>query len=524
MLKAEIALSDLSCQVEWQGDVIALGESRIVPHPHPALETLLVRTEGQWFVVVRECLAATGIHEKASTGVIDAERFNELYRACLMWPLDYVMIEVAQEGQRLKIRSGVLGSAPVYCRATDDRVTISWDFADFLDHPLAIDLEIASHYLALSTVYSAQHICAGITMLTERSSLYLEPGKARYHYPTPVEAAAPSTSKPPAGGDTLAAFRALLHNVVSARPATAAQIALELSGGMDSATVASALSTTFGAVASRGILLSGDHRQAQVERRQRIASELGLLDHTVEIDAFPPTLDLRPRQRREYPHPELYLEAFEALWGSARTQGCELLFTGIGGDELFPTYRNEAVQEQRKSDPLVAAARGYAEKILSPRALGAARSLRVLDAPASPVAVSSLLASACQAPHLLRRGLWPVNPLSDPRLVAFCHRLPAEGRHGRETMRQYLHACLGDGVFPRHYVKETFARTLPHLISKQAKTIASQLQDCALADLGLVDQRAVLALLNEVASTQEDAPTAPLVSLLWLERFVRQIG
>ncbi len=91
-------------------------------------------------------------------------------------------------------------------------------------------------------------------------------------------------------------------------------------------------------------------------------------------------------------------------------------------------------------------------------------------------------------------------------------------------MRQYLHAQLGGEVFPRGYTKETFVQVLPEQISKHAKTVASQLRDCALADLGLVDQRAVLTLLDTVAATRGQVPTAALASFLWLERCVRQVS
>jgi asparagine synthase (glutamine-hydrolysing) len=140
------------------------------------------------------------------------------------------------------------------------------------------------------------------------------------------------------------------------------------------------------------------------------------------------------------------------------------------------------------------------------------------------VTVSGLLAGVCQAPHLLRHGLWPVNPLGAPDLVAFCHRLPKESRHGRAIMRRYLHGRLGEEVFPVGYVKETFAKVLSDLISREANTIAAQLQECALADLGLVDQRAVLALLDEVSTARTKAAMAPLANFLWLERLARQVA
>ena len=521
MLKAEIVLRDLACRPQWKDGALAMGQSRITPHAHPALETLFVETEGQWFLVVRERHVA--LPAEASTGPVDAERFGELYRACLTWPLDYVMIEGARDGHRVRVRSGVYGAAPVYVRATTDRLSLSWDLADLLDGVRSIDFGIASHFLALGSVYSAQHLCSGITLLTERASLFAEPGKARYQYPAAVEPAAPSPD-PLSEAEAVEAFGTLLHGIVSARPTAGDQVAVELSGGMDSATVASALANAYGVVASRGILLGGDERDVQVKRREKIVQRLGLLDETVDIDAYLPSLDLQPGERKVYPHAELYLEAFDRLWGSARAQGRRMLFTGVGGDELFPTYRQEATCAVDAGGALIGEARNHAVRLLTPRAQDALGASRLFDAPASPLPVSSLLASSCQAPHLLRHGLWPVNPLSDPRLVAFCYRLAPQRRHGRATMRGFLRERLGGDVFPPDYAKETFACVLPSLISRQVKAVAAQLRECALADMGLVDRRAALDLLDDVAATRGDAAAAPLISFLWLERFVRQLA
>ncbi len=522
MLKAEIALRDLSCAPEWRDGMLAIGAGWIKPHAHAALETLFAHTQGQWMLVVRERHAGMPSREEDVHATLDAKAFDELHRACLMWPLDYVMIEVAQAGHRIKLRSGMYGAAPVYCRSTTDALSVSWDLADFLAGPAFIDFDIASVFLALGSPYSAQTILSGVTMLTERAVIFAEPGRARYHYPAAVEVGARSTAST-FDGEADDAFEKLLHGIVSARPAEGKRIAVELSGGMDSATVACALTRAFGRVASKGILLSGEERQPQIARREKIGQRLGLIDGTVDIDAYPPTLDLQPGERKVYPHAELYLEAFDRLWGSATAEGREWLFTGVGGDELFPTYQDEA-EHAAPGSALVEQARHHATRLLTPRAQAAVRASRMFDAPASPIPVSSLLASTCQAPHLLRHGLWPVNPLSDPRLVAFCHRLPHAGRHRRGAMQRYLGRHLGADVFPPNYAKETFARVLPDLISRHEKHLASQLRECALADHGLVDHGAALALLKEVAATRGDAPAAPLISFLWLERFVRQLA
>jgi len=519
MLKADIALSDLAHEAVLKNGAISLGGSRITPYAHSALEVLFVRTEGQWFLVVRECLA--GIEAQSITEVsVDAERFDQLYRECLMWPLDYVLLEVAQVGRRLKVRSGVYGVAPLYCRADFDQITLSWDPADLLAPSMAVDMEIASHCLVLDTIYSARQVCVGVTMLTERASLYVEPGRASYQYPKAAEDTAPLDGL--SGEEALEEFSQLLQKAVSKRPVASKRIAIQLSGGMDSAAVASALASTHGALQSGGILLDGACRKSQVGRREHIAGRLGLNDETIEMSSFPPSLDLCPSgYRREYQFKEFYLEAFEALWRTMQARECAWLFTGVGGDELFLPRSDELLASDGK---IYVEIRHHAESLLTPRALSAARSLRRFDAPLAPVPVSSLLAQACHAPHLLKRGLWAVNPLCDPSLVAFCHRLAPEHRQNRETLHRYLQSCFGKDVFPSGYIKETFVRVLPELIARQANGIAGQLRECALADLGLVSRDAVLALLDTVKTTRSEVLTAPLANFLWLERFVRQLG
>ncbi|HEX7814564.1 asparagine synthase-related protein [Dyella sp.] len=522
MLKARITLCDLLLEATRQGESIVFGGSHITAHAHALLESVLVKTRGQWFFVVRERLAAGAIARAVQDREVSPETFGKLYNECLLWPLDYVLIEVAQAGCRMRLRSGVLGSVPVYCRATHDKATVSWDFTDLATGSTAVDTEIAAHRLAMHTVYSARQLYVGVHLLTERATLDIEPGKASFRYPTPIQESIPSPLADDI--DALQVFGSLLQRVVSSRPLMTGRLALELSGGMDSASVACALASRYVGIASKGILLDGEVRQPQVERRQWIVERLGLHDETVEISAFPPIIDLQQMSATSNLYWEYYLEACAALWSLARSQGRDTLFTGIGGDELFPSYLNEMPGHLLGKTSRAADIQHCALSLLTPRALGAANSLRGFDAPLSPVPATSLLAHACRAPDLLRHGMWPVNPLSDPNLVAFCHRLPRGSRQGRELMRQYLESHLGSNVFARDYTKETFADVLPGQIALHADTLAIQLRECALADLGLINHKAVLALLDTVVVTRAQAPTAALASFLWLERGVRQIG
>jgi len=522
VIKADIALADLSFDPTWHDDHLTAGASSVTPFAHPMLETRLIRAPGRWLIMVRERLADAPGERDGPVAVVDAPdeaTYHALYQECLLWPLDYVLIEAAQAGHRLRIRAGVPGTAPVYCRVVDDRVTVSWDSADFADRPAMIDLEVASHQLALRSTYAARQLHTGVVLLTERASLHVEPGRARFRYPEPIQESVPAGDD---GEDMLPRFSEALQRAVSLRPWLDDSVSLELSGGMDSATVAVALAGLHEGIDSKGILLDGEVRSPQMRRRDLMAERLGLNDLTVDITAFPPGLDLSaPREPYGFCR-EFYLEACSALWASARDRGRHTLFTGVGGDELFPAYLDEISVGAAKGPTWARDARSYAEELLMPRARAAARSLPCFDAPASPVPVTSLLANACRAPDLLKHGQWPVHPLSDPRLAYLCHRLPRSSREGREVMRRYLERHLGGDVFPRGYLKETFADVLPPLIAQHADRLAAQLKECALADLGLVDRGAVLALLGTIAESRSHPATSAFASFLWLERCARQ--
>lgn len=522
MLKAEIKLSDLVHAPSWDGDQLLIGQSRIRPFSHAALEVRLVRSEAQWFLVVRERWTGdgrSGAGEVFSCHVADEAEFARLYRVNLAWPLDYLMIEAAQDGCRLRIRAGALGVAPVYCMATRDSVSLTWDFADFLSRPLMIDPAVASRLLSLRAGYSAQHICSGVNVLTERSVLFLEPGSARYQYPSPVAPPVPAATD--GEDDTVGRFGEILRQGLCSRPLIAGQVVLELSGGMDSAAVACAFADVHGRFSSKGVLVGRELGRAQAERRNLIVDRLGLRDATIEMEEFLPSLDLQPRRARpEYMYPEFYREAFEQLWDQSRGERLIWLMTGVGGDELFPRYQGEGGGDAA----VVVNARDIGESLLTRHAAEAAQAMHVFDAPQGIAPASTLIASICQAPLALRRGLWPVTPLSAPDMVTYCYSLPTARRRHRDTMRRFLGARLREDVFPENYKKETFSHVLPHLIAQQATALREQLDECALSDLGLVDRKKALTLLDDVAQTKSEAATASLVSFLWIERFVRQFG
>ncbi|CAJ94298.1 Asparagine synthase [Cupriavidus necator] len=528
MLKATINIDDLVRTPRIHSGGIQVEGSDITPFPNPCLRTVFVQGKDRWIYAVLE-RGAQKLDDRLPT-VHDARSFEDyasIHRTILSWPLDYVLIEAVSNGEnaQLRITSGRLGVAPLYATVGVGRVLLSWDCADLISRGShSADFEVLAHALGLRTFYASRQVCTGIALLTERSSLSLDANSASFAYPSAAPALSPHALRD--GVDALGTFESYLEGAIGARPLDASACIAELSGGMDSASVAIAAARVLGGLKqSAGIVLAGTDHTIQNTRRRLIAREIGLRDASFDMSTHMPSLDLDPSAREpEHPLGEFYLEAFDEIWRHAATLGCHTLLTGIGGDELFPRYQTDKAAGDWKRPARLIAAERIARSILSRRAQVALDTEPLYCAPASVVPHTGLLAHASRSPYMLRRGLWPVNPLCDPALIGFCHRLPGEFRLDRQLLRQYLRTRLEHDLFPIGYKKETFDYVLPEVIGCHYARLSAQLRESALADFGLVDMTAVRKVLSGVADTRDVTATAPLAIFLFLERFMRQIA
>lgn len=527
MLKARINIEDLSRTPRRCGGGIRLGGSEISAFPSPCLRSVFVQAKNRWiYAVLERSTHEPDKHFSFARGILSSEDYAVVHKEILDWPLDYVLVEAVSNGinAQMRITTGLLGVAPLYAAVTTGHVKLSWDCADVLSRGShAADFEVLAHVLGLRTFYASRQVCTGIALLTERSSLIVDADGASFVYPTAAPMLSPHALQE--GVDALAAFEACMASAIGARPLDASRCLVELSGGMDSASVAVATAQHSGARwRSAGIVLAEPDRTIQSRRRRSIVQMLGLADETLDMSAYMPSIDLDSAVRApEHPLGEFYIEAFDALWRQAAMKGCHAVLTGIGGDELFPRYETDDPSASRAKPLLLAAAEKIARSMLSHRARVAADTEPLYCAPASAVPHTALLAHASRSPYMMRLGLWPVNPLCDPGLIGFCHRLPVEFRGERRMLRQYLHRHLRKGLFPIGYKKETFDYVLPEVIARHHDRMHAQLRECALADFGLVDMKAVRSVLKRVADTRDIAATAPLSIFLFLERFMRQV-
>jgi Asparagine synthase len=255
------------------------------------------------------------------------------------------------------------------------------------------------------------------------------------------------------GGDVCGAFEQILDAVlVRYFGKTPQKIAAHLSGGVDSALVASAAAQRFRTVHTYAVLVPGRAALAQSHRRRKLINALGFIDRTIDAAIATP---LNPKsrrviERRVVPWEDLYLEAFDELHTIAQESGDDVLLTGHGGDELLGLYWSEiaSVDRAQMLGPMFPQ-----PDFLTSRASDAAReaALNCDRSPAAYIQRSAFEAIGNLSAQFLRYGIWAVHPLVAPELVQFCHALPIKWRSGKRIALDFLGthgAPLSDSHFP----------------------------------------------------------------------------
>ncbi len=364
-------------------------------------------TDGhQVALTVRE--RARGLPRDRHDGLLvhlDAEAYVARRQELLAWPLDFVMVEQLRSGE-LTVRAGAWGAAPLYlARNHDGSVNGSWDLAELPRSAREdIDEVVAARFLAGLSTYGHRTLWKQVLRLSERSTARVSPGQLQMHYPSAALQARPRRLRDTA--DPVSAFDALLGAAARLREHRAQIAAVEISGGLDSATVAvSAGSSDRVAAHSYALSIGGPAGAQQLRRRHAIVSHGRFDDVLVDAAAHLPlgSGGRRGSGRWTDPDEEPYADALEAVLAAVVARGVRVVYTGIGGDELLAAHTPIPAPTDDSFDSAPAPPSEPACIILSPRARALAGELP--NTPAAVVPEPALLAAGSRAPVFLRAAL-----------------------------------------------------------------------------------------------------------------------
>lgn len=301
---------------------------------------------------------------------------------------------------RVRLTAGGLGVAPLYLARDHQVLYGSWDVADLTDFASTNRIvdRVVVRLLTRRHRYSSDTLFADITRLTERASAEFSSLGLRLSYPPDAPHVLAARRLAP-DADPVEVFQRHLSTMTDpVVDADGDHLAVELSGGLDSANVAlSAARRSRDRLLSLGVLVDGDAGREQCDRRGILASSLGLYDVAVYASQHPPFG--ADGARFLGPHDgdgEVYREVFDILRQQAVTKGTRIVLTGFGGDEMLALRSSERGRAPRYP-PI--------PEWLTDRAITALAELETNVAPVAPVALPTLMAFAARHPAYLRLGL-----------------------------------------------------------------------------------------------------------------------
>jgi hypothetical protein len=501
----------------WSGSSYTDGPSHITPFAHPNLEHFLLTDGETTLVAVRERARHAA---SPPTGHVPPMVFVDAREKARAWPLDFHLIELGAEAAT--IQAGSWGTAPLYLHSPGAGVlTGSWEYADIarrVPKPTISRLEIMRS-LTWWHRYTRYTPIEEISMLTERATAHLALDGLTVSYPSPALHSSPRSLRK--GANPIAAFDILLNNVVDQRWYDPSRSTVELSGGMDSATVGLTLGHRDpDVVGTCAILLPGKPGKQQAQRRREItqAAHLTGSDVTVHGVMFPPLHVKGPRTAGDavLPTQEFYSEAFDVLFSRLREAGIDTAFTGVGGDELLalrPGERDRPLDWDRQHPTW-----------LTKAGLELVEAGESALAPASIISEVTLMAFAAGAPLYLRHGIWPISPLAAPQMITFGEWLPVEWREKKTLLRRrLLERGLSTSV-AHPALTENLAGVMNVGMTRWGlKHLENISADSRLAELGVIDPDALRAAVARVKDAGVKEDDHPLIAVILAEMFVESV-
>lgn len=497
---------------------LACGGSWIEPFAHPALETILATAGDRLLCFVREKSARTTGPERAfgvpvdALTAVDGATFERLARDLRRWPLQWHSLLVTgaarepaasaprEPGALVALESGHWGTAPVFFVADPGVLRGDWDAARLLPRLSAASLNPAraARYLAeYANPYARDTLFHRLQLLTERACARWDGDALAITYPEPWHR--PRASDLRDGADPVRGLTDILDaSIARWLDLSHLTIGVEVSGGLDSALVASRAAARRGGLRSYGVALIDGPTRQQDARRAEIAARFELRDTATAMQAF---LPLAPgscrlsRRAPSLPWEEGYYETFDALLAGAAADGIDVLMTGFGGDELCGLRPSElrAVRASLGTRPQPASPEpALPAPFLTPRARALLDDTLELP-PRAASSESSIECAALSAARYLRHNIWPVHPLCTPELVHFCARLPPAWRYQRRIERDALtRAGLSSRITHPTHTDNFVPAMVAALRGPSQPVLRTLFATPALHDMGIVDRDALV--------------------------------
>lgn len=506
MLAFRLALNDLTDpKWRWEQDCWRNGTSWIRPVTHPALRHHLDIRAGVTTVLIRDAASPVTLPE-ATDPIRGGENVTGAAHG------DALLLQT--QPARIRLAAGVGGTVPLYLAADGDVLYGTWDLAALCHRARQSGLldRAVARALTRRHRYSSDTVFTDVTMLTERATATFTHEGLNVAYPSPAEHVSRARQLRP-DADPCAALEHLLAGALAPWHDEEALLGLELSGGLDSATVAVATRSRRRRLRTFGLIIDGALGAEQHRRRVAIAEQIGAIDQTLPARDHAPfcTSGIRAGGAPHDPAGEFYREAFEALAGCAARSGVTVMLTGNGGDEVMAPRIDELPPPppQRLSEVAW----------LGPRTCDALSDIDHNLAPSAVLPAPTLMGFAIHHPAYLRAGIWPTAPFAHPRLIRFAEQLPLELRRRKKLYRDFLRRAGLPPLVTHPQRREHFRGLMQHGLRHHGLPLAERLlaDGMILADHGYINPDAL-------RRTVQDAHQSATVPSVLCDTLVLEVG
>ncbi|MEV0036801.1 asparagine synthase-related protein [Streptomyces sp. NPDC050804] len=473
----------------------------ITPYSHPMLEHLAVTDGTRTLLVTRERVAGRPVSEPQPRAV-DPATYDRARAAALIWPTDFVLVETAPN-RPVRVTTGAARTSPLYLAHHGGVLHGSWDMGDLRPFATGLSSREAARLLIYRPRYGTETLFKGIRRLTERATASFG-GDLHLHYPEPALHRFP---RPLAdGADVLAAFTEAIDNALDLRPFDTGSTVFHLTGGFDSGTIATRAAQRFpGRLDTAALLVTGAGRSQQIRRRKEMLTRLpfGQHDHLIDCRTSPPLHPACARVQGQLisPYEEPLHLPFARLAALLADHGTRTVVTGLGGDEMVALSPHESTAAALANAHIT-------EKLpwLGPNARTALDYSDDAIAPPAQVNSMTLLSLETTAPPLLRAGIWPLHPFTDPAMIRLGEELPIHWREFKALQCRQL-TSLGLSSDVTHPVeRESFVWLVQHSLTTYGIPLLNGMlaEGSPLIDAGLVDPDGLRRTLDEITGQPYD--------------------
>ncbi|VVP65059.1 hypothetical protein PS918_00025 [Pseudomonas fluorescens] len=492
---------------------------------NPYISSTLFHNIDRWICIIR--LNPSSIKDHPPLNTLNHSILSEIYKEFALLDSEGILLELVfgNNGNALRIIASNEGSIPIYFCQNSNTIYFNWDFKEITTKRRSLILDY--EYLIKSTfepTYSNRTAFQGISMLTAGSTCTFSRESCEYKYPAPEL----SLSREMEQIDTDEAtdlFCSLLRNKTDFQLGQTNKIALELSGGLDSSTVAvtCALSCLSPKLNTYGILVSDPSLvKSQLKRRCTIINHIDASDYTVKIEDHLPILS-SPASDKYYLNSEAYGAAFESIWHRAAADEQHIILNGCGGDELFPQFLEEDFSADRLRSIDDHSWKLYNQLLinrLTPKTQDILGSHLLPCAPQKIVDTGMLLAMARRAPLLLSHNLLPLYPFRDNNIIRFCSTLPSNLRVNKTLLSNFLKKNTQSSVFT-NYPKETFMHADKIALLTQKTSILKNYNTFKIIEIGLIEKNIFKRDIEQLSVKTPRYVLDYLLNILAIERFLK---